>query len=327
MLSFMCNLMFMQSKGKIKQRYSLKEFSEFQESDISILPRKEISPEKSADTHVPTDNTLVKQFSKTSLVDNVTIGNTSAAAGSLVNSPKSETPKSALPDEVSHAIASGGHNELDCDTSDVSFRASCESTVNDLPVLGEQSHDCSIPDDVVTKNDAEQDNPLLSKDNSSGIKTIELKSSEVSVGVGESNYDTASRVEQSYIPDEDDLFSLQSCLRDFTTPEVLKGTEKFCCAVCTEEAKKMKSKVTIEEKVKEKCPALPVVSFEQEQQQVLEEAAEEAVEEERSHELAYSVDFSKCSSLSSSECEREDFRDVESTKESDGECGLYTGSL
>lgn len=326
MLSFMCNLMFMQSKGKIKQRYSLKEFSEFQESDISILPRKEISPENSADTHVPTDDTLVKQFSKTSLVDNVTIGNTSAAAGSLVNSPKSETPKSALPDEVSHAIASGGHNELDCVTSDVSFRASCESTVNDLPVLGEQSHDCSIPDDVVTKNDAEQDNPLLSKDNSSGIKTIELKPSEVSVGVSESNYDTTSRVEQSYIPDEDDLFSLQSCLRDFTTPEVLKGTEKFCCAVCTEETKKMKSKVIIEEKVKEKCPALPV-SFEQEQQQVLEEAAEEAVEEERSHELAYSVDFSKGSSLSSSECEREDFRDVESTKESDGECGLYTGSL
>ena len=116
-------------------------------------------------------------------------------------------------------------------------------------------------------------------------------------------------------PEEDNLFSLQSCLRDFTSPEILKGTEKFCCNVCTEKAKRIKATV---KKSKEDASPLSLAVSDQQQ---LEQLTEKLTIEDKGTNyqmVEFSNDSGMNSSSSSSESEREDSRDIESTKESDG---------
>lgn len=120
-------------------------------------------------------------------------------------------------------------------------------------------------------------------------------------------------------PEEDNLFSLQSCLRDFTSAEILKGTEKFCCNVCTEKARSTKSKATVKKPKEESSSVSLAVS---DQQQPEKQTEELTIENKgtSNEKVEFSNDSGMNSSSSSSdhESDRDDSRDIESTKESDG---------
>lgn len=117
--------------------------------------------------------------------------------------------------------------------------------------------------------------------------------------------------------DEDNQFSLESCLKDFSSPEVLKGSERFCCQVCTERARNFEGE-TLREPKDEPSECTPKqVDMNEKYQHSLEKTSETL------HTVCWRESTYTKSSSSSSGCEQDEGNDTESTKESDGKSNVH----
>lgn len=114
---------------------------------------------------------------------------------------------------------------------------------------------------------------------------------------------------------EEDEYSLESCLAEFSSPEFLKGSNMFCCQVCTERARYNEKPATVTETV------LPV-----REDSSVQCTPPNGIDScnQKTHKRSITVPKMQLlkqtieSSSSSSGCEQDESKDTESTKESDG---------
>ncbi|XP_003384106.2 PREDICTED: ubiquitin carboxyl-terminal hydrolase 16-like [Amphimedon queenslandica] len=326
------------AKGKNKQKgkYSLEEFNELK-SDPPKLPKLE---EETSGPGVPE---LVQQLNDITLEEpvntngdvirtNALIDSSSAVTDAPINIPGSPAANVALQSEASGVTFNHNTSVPDStiDKEHVQGEPPTPSVSIDVPEkepekIEDISNSAQTVDSSATVIDSSAtviDSSATVIDTGSIVLENEPVPLDLSIEIVPTEPSGATPVvakQKPAPPEEDNLFSLQSCLRDFTSPEILKGTEKFCCNVCTEKARSTKSKGTAKKSKEESSPLSLAVSDQQQPEKLTEKLTVENKGTNNDEKVEFSIDSGMNSSSSSSESDRDDSRDIESTKESDDE--------